>query len=284
MSAKTSQLQIRVTPEEKRALKRLATDAGISVSRYVLASVLPSPQLEFARHVQALRGHGERPKALSRLRAFLSQLSAEEITQAIADVDVESLPPILCSYVAATVEEVAQEKRQLSPRWVKPGRPLGQAALRVGTTESSAPSHAHYATHFQAPKRFHRCSRNREQWRRPVTRQHPRPSFRPTNAVRAAERGARPPRRPKRAVHRGGGPSSTSFSPRSPPPEASPLSSGPSTYFGRQRNRCAPREAWRTAGWRRPSANTSGHMLTRMPFSSCRTSGCTRADRSTYWP
>ena len=119
MGTKTSQLQIRVSPEQKRALKRLATAAGMSVSRYVLASALRSEQLEFNRLVQALRGHDHRPRALADLRIFLSQLSPEEMSQAVADIDVEGLPPILCNYLAATVEEVAQQKRLPSPSWVR---------------------------------------------------------------------------------------------------------------------------------------------------------------------
>ena len=47
MQTKTSQLQIRVSPEEKSALKRLAASAGQSVSSYVLSRVLPSAELEF---------------------------------------------------------------------------------------------------------------------------------------------------------------------------------------------------------------------------------------------
>ena len=70
MGTKTSQLQIRVTPEQKEALKRLAADAGISVSKYVLACALPSGQLEFARHIQALRNHQHRPRRLLKKGSF----------------------------------------------------------------------------------------------------------------------------------------------------------------------------------------------------------------------
>ena len=126
MGTKTSQLQIRVSPEQKQALKRLATAAGMSVSRYVLASALRSTQLDFARHVEALRDHEHRPRALADLRIFLSGLAPEEMAHAVAAMDVEALPPVLGNYVAATVEGVARQKRLPSPSWVRQIEPLDQ--------------------------------------------------------------------------------------------------------------------------------------------------------------
>lgn len=49
MRQKTSQLQGRVSPEQKRQLKKLPRAAGLSVSEYVLAAALPSES-------EALRG------------------------------------------------------------------------------------------------------------------------------------------------------------------------------------------------------------------------------------
>lgn len=124
MSTKTSQLQIRITPEQKRALKRLAADAGLSVSKYVLATVLPSSQLEFTRRVQALGTHPQRMVALGELRSFLSELGLEEMREAIADVDLEGLAPVLRNYAAATVEQVVKERELPVPSWVTRVEPL----------------------------------------------------------------------------------------------------------------------------------------------------------------
>ena len=124
MSTKTSQLQIRITPEEKEALKRLAADAGLSVSKYVLATVFPSARLEFARRVRALRSHPRRLVALHELRTFLTDLGLEEARQAIADVDLEGLSPPLQNYAAATVEQVVSERDLPLPPWVDGVEPL----------------------------------------------------------------------------------------------------------------------------------------------------------------
>ena len=124
MSTKTSQLQIRVTPEQKQALKRLAADAGQSVSKYVLATVLPSAQLEFGKRVQALRTHAQRMAALGELRSFLTDLGPDEVGEAIADVDLEDLAPVLQNYAAATVEQVVKERDLALPSWVARVEPL----------------------------------------------------------------------------------------------------------------------------------------------------------------
>jgi hypothetical protein len=63
---------------------------------------------------------------LADLRIFLSGLTPEEMPHAVADMDVEALPPVLGNYVAATVEGVARQKRLPSPSWVRQIEPLHQ--------------------------------------------------------------------------------------------------------------------------------------------------------------
>ena len=47
MARKTAQLQIRVTPEEKRTIQRLAKQAGQDISSWVLSRVLPEEAERF---------------------------------------------------------------------------------------------------------------------------------------------------------------------------------------------------------------------------------------------
>ena len=127
MSTKTSQLQIRVSPEQKAALKRLASDAELTVSAYVLSVVLPSAQREFATFVKGLRRGSNRSKALSDLMLFLAALSREEFPATVADVELANLPRLLQNYVAAAVEQEAMRKGVAPPSWVDvvepPSRP-----------------------------------------------------------------------------------------------------------------------------------------------------------------
>lgn len=124
MGAKTSQLQIRVSPGQKDALKRLAAEADMSVSEYVLATVLPSSRLEFTKRAQALKESDQRQKSLSDMGMFLSNLPAADFSETVASADLEGLPPVLQNYVAATVEEHAHRKGVDVPGWVRAIPPL----------------------------------------------------------------------------------------------------------------------------------------------------------------
>lgn len=124
MGTKTSQLQIRVSPDEKAMLKRLAAEAGLSVSAYVLATVLPSIQVEFNRRIAALRGSGDHAGVLAELHLFLSELTPEVLAVAVADANVGELPILLRNYVAATVEQACHGRAILPPAWVHGVPPL----------------------------------------------------------------------------------------------------------------------------------------------------------------
>lgn len=132
MSAKTSQLQIRVSPEQKAALKRLADDAGVSVSQYVLSVALPSSQARFAMLAAELRDGRRRRRALAELRAFLSDLAPSELATATAALDPEPLAPVPRNYVAACVEEQAHLKQVAPPAWAGAVAPLGRPHFEWG--------------------------------------------------------------------------------------------------------------------------------------------------------
>lgn len=124
MGTKTSQLQIRVSPGEKAMLKRLAAEAGLSVSAYVLATVLPSIQVEFSRRIAGLRGSGNHAGVLAELHLFLSELTPEVLAVAVADTDVDELPILLRNYVAASVEQACHRWPITPPAWVDAVPPL----------------------------------------------------------------------------------------------------------------------------------------------------------------
>lgn len=127
MSTKTSQLQIRISPEQKVALKRLAADAGKSVSAYVLATVLPATDLEFAHKVRAVRSSGDRPKSLSDLYLYLSGLVGADFAATVRDVDLDGFPGLLQNLVAGLVEDEARTRGVAAPSWAEsvdgPARP-----------------------------------------------------------------------------------------------------------------------------------------------------------------
>ncbi len=125
MSAKTSQLQIRVSPEQKAALKRLAEAEGLSVSSYVLAQVLPSAQQELTRLLAKLPSAGAgAPGLLAELAALVRATPGEQLAEVLASPPIEELSPVLRNQVAAVVEEAAHAKGVASPPWVDRVRPL----------------------------------------------------------------------------------------------------------------------------------------------------------------
>ena len=54
VSTKTSQLQIRISPSQKEMLKRMADQAGLSLSAYVLSRALPSVRRELETKLPSL--------------------------------------------------------------------------------------------------------------------------------------------------------------------------------------------------------------------------------------
>lgn len=124
MSTKSRQLQIRVTPEQKAALKRLAHRSGQGVSAYVLSCVLPPASLRLNEVVRALGYEGEERFALAELNDLLTSLAPVEFSGAVTKMDVGDLSAFLQNYVVAMVEQAAQQKGVAPPAWVREVEPL----------------------------------------------------------------------------------------------------------------------------------------------------------------
>lgn len=124
MGTKTSQLQIRISPAQKAALKSLAHEAGMSVSAYVLSRALPSMKLDFDRRVAALTGGPGRAAALSELASHLRGLPDEHFRAAVAGAGPAQLPELLQNYAAATVEREALRRGMDPPEWTARVEPL----------------------------------------------------------------------------------------------------------------------------------------------------------------
>lgn len=124
MPAKTEQLQIRVTPQQKAALKRLARAAGVDVSAYVLSKALPATEDRFASLLRTLQSGEDQRYALAELNDFLHGCPPIAFAEAVARGDVAGLSPFLQNYVAAMVEQAASAKQVSPPAWVGEVAPL----------------------------------------------------------------------------------------------------------------------------------------------------------------
>jgi len=126
MTAKSEQLQIRVTPRQKAALKRLAAAAGQDVSAYVLSRALPEKRLEFASLLRSLEDEAERRYALAELSDFLTGLAPFEMSDALTAPRIERLTPFVQNYVSAMVEQAATDKGVTPPAWAAAVEPLAE--------------------------------------------------------------------------------------------------------------------------------------------------------------
>lgn len=124
MSTKSQQLQIRVTPRQKAALKRSAAAAGVDVSTYVLSRILPPEHDRFAEILRALLTDASRRFALAELNDYLHACAPVEFSAAVAQAPPGGLSPLLRNYVAAMVEQAAGQKNVSPPMWVRDVAPL----------------------------------------------------------------------------------------------------------------------------------------------------------------
>jgi len=126
VSTKSDQLQIRVTRAQKAALKRLAREAGLDLSAYVLRRALPQSRLRFAAILDALADEQGRRAALAALNDLLTALPSAELEDAVQTTPPQSLPAWVRNYVAAMVELAAQRERVLPPAWTRGIEPLDE--------------------------------------------------------------------------------------------------------------------------------------------------------------
>lgn len=118
MAAKTDQLQIRIAPAQKAALKRLARLAGVDVSTYVLERVLPAAAGRFTTLVAGLADGDNRRFVLAELHDFLAACPPGAFGAATRTVDLAPLTELDRNYLAAMVDHAAIKLGVEAPRWV----------------------------------------------------------------------------------------------------------------------------------------------------------------------
>ncbi|MBI3982332.1 MAG: hypothetical protein HY337_05430 [Gemmatimonadetes bacterium] len=119
MRPKTDQLQIRVTPEQKRTLKRLAREAGADVSSWVLGQVLPVEADRFQALVARVADPASRRYALAELADWLRKLPAGAFRRAVSARPAAPLDGETLNYLAAAIDLAASRRGLEPPRWVE---------------------------------------------------------------------------------------------------------------------------------------------------------------------
>jgi hypothetical protein len=148
-ATKSAQLQIRVSPAEKAAIERAARRAGLDMSAYVLARVLPALPPRFAELTEACRDPRTERFALAELSGWLGELSSTELRQAVTSPATPGLTPYLQNYVAAMVEYACARRNISPPPWTQSIVPLSEPVF--GSTLVSL--RLHLLTHSPPPFR-----------------------------------------------------------------------------------------------------------------------------------
>ena len=125
-AAKTTQLQIRVSPAEKLAIQRAARRAGLDMSAYVLERVLGSHERRAAELMGQLAAVDQPSFVLAALNDLLSALGAGELRRAVAPPPPASLPSPTANYVAAMVEYACGRRGIEAPGWTRAIAPLAE--------------------------------------------------------------------------------------------------------------------------------------------------------------
>lgn len=123
--AKTSQLQVRVSPAEKREIVRRARAEGLSISAWAMSRLLDNDALKFTALIEGLACGGTRSSSysLAALNDFLTALPARVYRDAVA-LRPEGLSRFHAAYVAAMVEQAAAAKGVTPPAWTRSVEPL----------------------------------------------------------------------------------------------------------------------------------------------------------------
>jgi uncharacterized protein (DUF1778 family) len=123
-SAKTAQLQLHVSPEEKTAIQRASRRAGMDMSAFVLSRVLPAHERKVRDLLRALKDDSARRLVLAELNDLLARLTAEELRAAVAAAPPAWLSAELSNYWAAMVEHTCAARLIPPPAWTIAIAPL----------------------------------------------------------------------------------------------------------------------------------------------------------------
>ncbi len=123
--AKSEQLQLRITAEQKQRIKVQATRAGQDVTKWVMSQLLPEVADEFQRLADRLKSDPSAySMALAALHDFLQSLSAKKLEMAVRGLESHGLDAWTANYLAAMVEVACAGKCVPIPDWARAVEPL----------------------------------------------------------------------------------------------------------------------------------------------------------------
>jgi len=123
---KSTQLQIRVSPQEKAAIARYARLANLGISEWVLHKILPSSQQAFGELLSQLNDAPNPKYIFAEIHDLLQKAGGDEFELMTAQPPQKVLSPYLANYIAAMVEYAGVKKGRTAPAWTRNIEPLQQ--------------------------------------------------------------------------------------------------------------------------------------------------------------
>lgn len=117
MPRKTSHIQIRVTAEQKRTMKRLAGEASMDLSSWVLRRVLPDETGRFQELAAQLAKPAQIPFALAELSDYLRALPVAAFRRAVSEPPRARIDPATLNHLAGSIELAAARRGLEPPAW-----------------------------------------------------------------------------------------------------------------------------------------------------------------------
>ena len=119
MPRKSSQLQIRVSPEQKRQLKRFAREASMDMSTWALSRLLDDDAARFQELTGALATSQDRRLALANLADFLRSLQAGAFERAVSHPPRAHIDDATLNHLAGAVELASERRGVAAPAWTR---------------------------------------------------------------------------------------------------------------------------------------------------------------------
>lgn len=123
---KTAQLQVRVSPAQKAEIERSARRAGLGISAFVLAKVLPDRPGRWRELIRDIHRTDGAKIAFAALSGWLAGLGAGQLREAIDAPPPASLSARNANIVAAMVEHVCAAQSVPPPAWTREIEPLSR--------------------------------------------------------------------------------------------------------------------------------------------------------------
>lgn len=123
-ATKTAQVQIRVTPAQKRELERCARAAGLDLSSWMLGRLVPPRRAAFGSLVRALASQRDSSYVLAELGELLSTSERAELGAVVETLPMVRLDELAANQLAAMVETITTKQGVKAPAWVNDIEPL----------------------------------------------------------------------------------------------------------------------------------------------------------------